>query len=91
MSLHDSVSNKTEEEESDYNEWEQCASCGSTNFYQMLYQSYTETKYADAMTGRADYAELEHVDTYDSDPWACSECNEEPDNTDLIQLLDEAG
>lgn len=94
MSLHASVSTKTRvetapETETEFDTTRECAECGSTRFWQRLYQSYTEEKFANTNQSLADYQNLEHTETYDADPWECSECGAEPTDPDLLQLLEE--
>ena len=88
MSLHSSVSNKTEEESHDHDPETQCE-CGGTRFIQTCYQTWTEEKVADSAERWAEYQNQEFVETYEWGGWRCEDCNSEVLNSDLIDTLEE--
>lgn len=89
MSLHESVSNKTEEEETPaYDPATQCG-CGGTRFIQTCYQTWTEEKVADTNERWAEYQNQEFIETYEFGNWRCDDCYDDDLDPDLIDRLEE--
>lgn len=87
MSLHASVSNKTEETTA-FDSTTQCE-CGSTRFIQTCYQTWTEEKFADTEEQYSEYQNQEFIETYEWGNWKCESCYNEVYDQDLLDRLED--
>jgi ubiquitin C-terminal hydrolase len=93
MSLHTSVTRKTEPGPADIREDESvlldCSECGETSFRQQVFTSYRQWKYANTSNRYADYGELEYEETNGFDAWECENCGNQPGETELLLQLEQ--